>query len=70
MVYADSRPLLKIIKKGTAARWSFSNLAAMIRLHLMTYIDLAGFLKSPEKALLKLFLKSKPPNHNQLLLIT
>jgi hypothetical protein len=45
--------LLKIIKKGCKARWSFSNLAAMIRLHLMTYIDLFQFLKYPEKALLK-----------------
>jgi Transposase DDE domain/Domain of unknown function (DUF4372) len=62
--------LLKIIKKGAAAKWSFSNLAAMIRLHLMTYIDLAGFLKSPEKALLKMFSRSKQYNHNQLLLIT
>ncbi|MEO6219734.1 MAG: transposase, partial [Ginsengibacter sp.] len=32
--------LLKIVKKGAAAKWSFSNLAAMIRLHLMTNIDL------------------------------
>ena len=47
--------LLKIVKKGAAAKWSFSNLAAMVRLHLMTYIDLFGFLKSPEKALKKLF---------------
>ncbi len=62
--------LLKIIKKGAAAKWSFSNLAAMIRLHLMTYIDLAGFLKSPEKALMKVFIKSKQYNYNQLLLIT
>ena len=62
--------LLKIVKKGTAAKWSFSNLAAMIRLHLMTYIDLGGFLKSPEKALLKMFAKSKQYNYNQLLLIT
>jgi len=62
--------LLKIVKKGAAVKWSFSNLAAMVRLHLMTYIDLAGFLKSPEKALLKLFTKSKQYNHNQLLLIT
>jgi|KBSSwiStaDraftv2_1062776.scaffolds.fasta_scaffold224056_2 hypothetical protein len=62
--------LLKIVKKGVATKWSFSNLAAMIRLHLMTYIDLAGFLKSPEKALLKMFAKSKQYNHNQLLLIT
>jgi len=62
--------LLKIVKKGVSTKWSFSNLAAMIRLHLMTYIDLAGFLKSPEKALLKMFAKSKQYNHNQLLLIT
>ncbi len=62
--------LLKIIKKGAAAKWSFSNLAAIIRLHLMTYIDLNGFLKSPEKALLNVFCKSKQYNHNQLLLIT
>ena len=62
--------LLKIIKKGAAAKWSFSNLAAMVRLHLMTYIDLFSFLKSPEKALLNAFRKSKQYNYNQLLLIT
>lgn len=62
--------LLKIIKKAAAARWSFSNLAAMIRLHLMTYINLFGFLKSPEKSLLKLFSRSKKQNYNQLLFIT
>lgn len=45
--------LLKIIKKGAKARLSFSNLSAMVRLHLMTYIDLFHFLKHPEKALLK-----------------
>jgi hypothetical protein len=39
--------ILKIIKKGAAAKWSFSNLAAMARLHLMTYIDLGSFLRSP-----------------------
>src|SRR5690606_16200517 len=27
--------LLKIIKKGAGKKWSFSNLAAMVRLHLM-----------------------------------
>ena len=62
--------LLKIVKKGAAARWSFSNLAAMVRLHLMTYIDLFGFLKSPEKALLKLCSKKEPENYNQLLFVT
>ena len=62
--------ILKIIKEGAAAKWSFSNLAAMVRLHLMTYIDLGSFLGLPEKALIKMFGKSKQYNHNQLLLIT
>ncbi len=62
--------LLKIVKKGAAAKWSFSNLAAMVRLHLMTYIDLFKFLKSPEKSLLKLFSKSTMPDCNQLSFVT
>jgi hypothetical protein len=62
--------LLKIVKKGVAARWSFSNLAAIVRLHLMTYIDLFSFLQSPEKALLNTFRKSKQHQYYQLLLIT
>ncbi len=45
--------LLKLIKTSTKRKWAFSNLAAMVRLHLMTYIDLQGFLKNPEKALRK-----------------
>lgn len=44
--------LLKVIKKGTNCRWSFSNLASMVRLHLMTYTDLKAFLRSAEKTLL------------------
>lgn len=62
--------LLKIIKKGTVAKWSFSNLAAMVRLHLMTYIDLKGFLKSPEKALMNRYIRSAKYNAAQLRLIT
>jgi IS4 transposase len=62
--------LLKIVKKAVAAKWSFSNLAAMVRLHLMTYIDLFNFLKSPEKSLLKLFSKPTKQNSNQLSFIT
>jgi len=61
---------LQLLKKGAAAKWSFSNLAAMVRIHLMTYIDLGGFLRSPEKALMKMVSQSKQYNHNQLLLIT
>ena len=62
--------LLKIVKKAAAARWSFSNLAAMVRLHLMTYINIFNFLKSPEKSLLKLFLKPIKQNNNQLSFVT
>ena len=44
--------IVKIIKERTKGRrWSYSNLAAILRLHLATYIDLAAFLQHPEKAL-------------------
>jgi len=62
--------ILKIIKKGIDAKWSFANLAAMIRLHLMTYIDIRGFLKSPEKALQSKFSNNHSANPQQLLFIT
>lgn len=62
--------ILKIIKKAAAQRWSFSNLASIVRLHLMTYIDLNAFLKAPEKALLKALDKSKQTNSNQLMIPT
>ena len=43
--------LLKIVSKQIKRVWSFSNLSSMIRLHLMTYINLIKFLNGPEKAL-------------------
>lgn len=45
--------LLKVIRKGCTRSWSFANLASMVRLHLMTYIDLGSFLDDPEKALMR-----------------
>lgn len=58
--------LLKLIKSKAGKKWSFANLAAMVRLHLMTYIDLPQFLQDPEKAM-----RLKPPQDTgQLLLIT
>jgi len=62
--------ILKVVKKGAAAKWSFSNLASIIRLHLMKYIDLPRFLKSPEKALIQMFAKAKQYHYKQLRLIT
>lgn len=43
--------LTKVVKDKVKRKWSFSNIAAMVRLHLMTYIHLIKFLQSPEKAL-------------------
>lgn len=44
--------LLKVIQNRTRKKWSFANLASMIRLHLMNYIHLIKFLDNPEKTLL------------------
>lgn len=43
--------LIKIVKSLAAKKWSFSNLASIIRIHLMTYINIFTFLKNPEKEL-------------------
>jgi hypothetical protein len=45
--------LLKVIKSRCKKQWSFANLASMVRLHLMTYINLISFLNKPEKSLLQ-----------------
>jgi hypothetical protein len=45
--------LLKVIKRGTNSTLSYSNIRGLIRLHLMTYMDLKNFLRSPEKSLLR-----------------
>ena len=45
--------IIKLVKSLAGRKWSFSNLASIIRIHLMTYIDLFDFLKNPEKSLFK-----------------
>lgn len=49
--------LVQVVKKNieekSKAKWSYANLSAMIKHHLMTYIDLFEFLKNPEKSLLQ-----------------
>ncbi len=62
--------ILKVIKRGAAKKWSFSNLASMVRLHLMTYIDLNRFLKNPEKALYQKVKKNPLINKNLVLFPT
>jgi hypothetical protein len=59
--------LIKIIKSLAGRKWSFSNLASIIRIHLMTYIDLYAFLKNPEYALQS---KAAPPSAQPALFVT
>lgn len=48
--------LVKIVKdradKQRRTKWSFANVAGLIRQHLGTYIDLVKFLANPEKAII------------------
>ncbi len=41
--------LLKIALRGVKRRWAFSNIASLVRLHLMNYTHLTRFLENPEK---------------------
>jgi hypothetical protein len=50
--------LIKVVKDKLKRKWSFANIAAMIRLHLMSYIHLIEFLNNPDHA----FKKYKPPD--------
>jgi hypothetical protein len=52
------------VNKAKKRMWSYANLAAMIKHHLMTYIALVPFLLDPEKTLLGY----KPPEHNTITL--
>jgi transposase len=54
--------LLRVIKKGTRSTMSFSNVNSLVRIHLMTYMDLKSFLRSPEKSLLRKIRQQKNSN--------
>lgn len=41
--------LIKIVKDQLKRKWAFSNISAMIRHHLMNYLNLFDFLNNPEK---------------------
>ena len=51
--------LVNIVRSRLRRKWAFSNLVSMIRLHLMTYINLYGFLNDPEKELRNTILASQ-----------
>jgi hypothetical protein len=56
--------ILQIIKKSSQCKWAYSNLVSMVRLHMMTYLNLIDFLKAPEKALRIKFLSLENPVTN------
>lgn len=41
--------LIKIVQEQLKRKWAFSNLSSIIRLHLMSYIDLFKFLNNPDR---------------------
>jgi hypothetical protein len=41
------------VEKHKKSKWSFSNIAGLIRQHLSTYINLLKFLLNPEKAIIR-----------------
>ena len=41
--------LLTLLQRGVVHAWSFSGLATIVRIMLMYYIDVLGFLEHPEK---------------------
>jgi len=41
--------LIKLVQSQLKRKWAFSNLSSIIRLHLMSYIDLYKFLNNPDK---------------------
>jgi IS4 transposase len=58
--------LVKIVKDKGRKKWSYANIASMIRLHLMSYVNLFKFLNDPEKALINY----SDQNSSQLMLYT
>lgn len=57
--------LVKIVQnKIKRKKWSYANLSSMIRLHLMSYINLFKFLNNPDKALVGYKIQSLQPQLN------
>jgi hypothetical protein len=58
--------LISVIKSRLKRNWSFSNMASIIRQHLMNYIDIYKFLNDPEKAWISIVEKKKVEYQNSL----
>ncbi len=58
--------LLSVIKSRLKRNWSFSNMASIIRLHLMNYINIYKFLNDPERAWISIVEKKRIEYQNSL----
>ena len=58
--------LISVIKSRLKRNWSFSNMASIIRQHLMNYIDIYKFLNDPEKAWISIVEEKKAEYQNSL----
>jgi len=52
--------LMMVVQKRTKRRWAYSNMISMVRLHLISYIDLMSFLENPTQKWD--YLTTKPPD--------
>lgn len=52
--------LMLVVQKRTKRTWAYSNMISMVRLHLMSYIDLFSFLENPTQKWD--YLTNKPPD--------
>lgn len=52
--------LMMVVQTKVKRRWAYSNMVSMIRLHLMSYIDLFSFMENPTQKWD--FLTTKPPD--------
>ena len=52
--------LMLVVQKRTKRRWAYSNMVSMIRLHLMSYINMFSFMENPTQKWD--YLTTKPPD--------
>ncbi len=52
--------LMLVVQKRTKRKWAYSNMVSMVRMHLMSYIDLFAFMENPAQKWDKL--ATKPPD--------
>ena len=52
--------LVMVVQTRVKKKWAYSNMVSMVRLHLMSYIDLFSFMENPTQKWD--FLTTKPPD--------